>query len=109
MFWSDTDSHLVTGSMSGTIYVWDCLTWQKHFEHYPASKKIKTLSLGFDEELNMLLYSTDDYRIKMVDGGTKEAIVECLLNDYSVTSLLICKKKKILFGGTSRGSIGKIL
>lgn len=96
----------MTGSISGTIYVWDCLTWKTHFDHYPSNKKIKTLSLSFDEELNMLLYSTDDCRVKMVDGGTKDTILECWLDEYSVTALLICKKKKILFGGTSRGSIG---
>jgi WD40 repeat protein len=106
MLWSDNDSHLVTGSLSGTIYVWNSLTWEKHFEHYPTSKKIKTLSLGFDEELDMLIYSTDDSRIRMVYGLTNDSIVDCWLEKYCITSILINKKKKILFAGTSRGSIG---
>ena len=109
MKWVDNDNYLMTGSTAGAIYVWKTLTWEKFIEHYPTSKKIKTLSIEFDAELNLLVYSTSNGHLKMFYDRGNISEVEILFNDYYITSLQLCKKDRILFGGTSRGTIGKII
>ena len=107
LFWAENDNFLLSGSTSGAIYVWKTLVWEKHFEHYPTSKKVKTLSIEFDGELNLLVYSTSDGRIKMFYEKGNISVVDYWLEKYILTTLKLCKKEKILFAGTDRGSIGK--
>lgn len=107
LLWIENDSFLLSESESGVIYVWDCLTWEKTFEHYYTnSKKIKTLALEYDGELDLLVYSTSDSHLKMFYRKGNISIINYWLEEFTVTALTLVKRQKVLLGGTDRGSIG---
>ena len=105
MLWRGNDSKLLTSCMTGNLFVWQNLTWERDFEFYPANKASAVTTIDYDTSLDLLVYATSNMKLHMFyDKGAVE-IVHHEVAPLTINCLLICRVLKVLFAGCSNGSV----
>lgn len=109
LLWRGNDSRLITNCYNGNIFAWNTQTWEKEFEFYPANKSQAVLAIEYDVELDLLVFSSNDCKMRMMYD---KAGIEIIVHDsspFTITSLLIDREQKVLFAGCSNGSLRMFL
>lgn len=105
LFWRGRDAFIVSNCVNNNIFVWNTRTWDKDFEYFMPDKNSHITALDYDPELDLLLYSTDESILYMInDKGTLE-VITYHLNPDVISYLLIDKTHKVLYAGTTTGCI----
>lgn len=105
IYWRGNDSVLVSLCQNGNIFAWETKSFTKTCEFYFLDRSVSILASDYDPVLDLLVIGTSNSRISMFYDKCSIEIVNDSIFPLIITNLLICRKIKVLFAGTSKGLI----
>ncbi|XP_063057266.1 cilia- and flagella-associated protein 57-like [Engraulis encrasicolus] len=102
--WSGDDSRLVTCGMEGAVYEWNTLTGKREAESVLKSCAYTGVTLSPDSR-NIFAVGTD-FTLKEITDS--QILREVNAEDVTYTSVVMSRSGKVLFAGTSTGTVRAI-
>ncbi|OAF69544.1 WD repeat-containing protein [Intoshia linei] len=99
--WSIDDTRLYTCGMDGAIYEWEASTGKRLSDSVLKSCSYNSICLGIDE--NAIYAVGTDRKLKKIMES--QIVREINLTDGMMTSLVISKSGRMMFGGMDNGSL----
>lgn len=106
LIWLSRDKKQLTSCHNGNVNVWNItLDWSKDLEHFISNKNTKYHGIAYDPEFDLLVCCCSDMKVRTFNEKGVNLLIDYDSSPICFTSVIICKKKKVICFGTSIGSV----